>query len=187
MMNPRFFVCETCGYTDLDEKRFNSFKEEKHKNSSGFPCTNKTLKRHSLGYRFLTDVVQLRFINNQISDFDEAMSVLHGLLRGARVALNIEEKDISGCLQSYLDNGNLYYSFVIFDSTPGGAGHAKRLNSQDELEKVLRTTLNLMKSCDCGGDEGDTSCYSCLRNYGNQKYHDSLKRKYVIDFLSEVL
>jgi hypothetical protein len=44
-----------------------------------------------------------------------------------------------------------------------------------------------MQQCDCGGEYGDTSCYSCLRNYYNQKYHDRLKRSYVVDFLREVL
>lgn len=33
----------------------------------------------------------------------------------------------------------------------------------------------------------DSSCYSCLRNYYNQKHHDELKRKYVIDFIGNVL
>ena len=32
----------------------------------------------------------------------------------------------------------------------------------------------------------DSSCYSCLRNYYNQKYHDDLKRSYVIEFLNRV-
>lgn len=44
-----------------------------------------------------------------------------------------------------------------------------------------------MQQCDCGGQDGDTSCYSCLRNYYNQKYHDKLKRFYVVDFLKKIL
>ena len=42
----------------------------------------------------------------------------------------------------------------------------------------------LMESCSCGCEKKDTSCYNCLRSYGNQKYHDYLERRYVIDFLS---
>lgn len=55
------------------------------------------------------------------------------------------------------------------------------------LKGVFEYTLKLMKSCKCGGKDGDSSCYSCLRNYGNQKYHDLLKRKYVIDFIGQFL
>jgi len=47
--------------------------------------------------------------------------------------------------------------------------------------------MSIMNRCSCGGDEKDSSCYACLRSYKNQKYHSILKRKYVIDFLSEIL
>ena len=45
----------------------------------------------------------------------------------------------------------------------------------------------MMKGCVCGGAVGDSSCYSYLRSYKNQKYHDLLKRKYVIEFVEEIL
>ena len=45
----------------------------------------------------------------------------------------------------------------------------------------------MMKGCVCGGAVGDSSCYSCLRSYKKQKYHDLLKRKYVIEFVEEIL
>ena len=51
------------------------------------------------------------------------------------------------------------------------------------LERVLRTALEVISGCTCGGSELDTSCYSCLRNYYNQKHHEQLQRKYVIEFL----
>lgn len=182
-----FYVCEQCGYAVVDSKRFTSFKKEKHKNSSGHSCANEELKRVSLGYRFLTDVVQMNFPSHEINDIEEGLSVLHGLLRGICLSLNIEESDISGCLQSYPSEKGLNFSLVFFDKTPGGAGHVKRLNDAPVLYDVLKRTLFLMKGCICGGETGDASCYSCLRNYSNQKHHDSLKRKYVIDFLAELL
>lgn len=184
--NP-FYICEQCGYAVLDKKRFTMFKEEKHKNSSSNNCSNKTLKKMSLGYRFLTDVVQIKFVSHEINNFGEGLSVLYGLLRGICLSLNIEEGDVSGCLQSYPTSTGLNFSLVFFDKTPGGAGHVKRLNDQKVLHEVLNQTLKLMKGCICGGDDGDSSCYSCLRTYGNQKYHDFLKRKYVVDFLEEII
>ena len=111
---------------------------------------------------------------------------MNGLLRGICSHLNIEENDISGCLQINPENGHLNYSIVLFDNTPGGSGHVKQLKNQAVLENVLKHTLLLMEQCDCGGNEGDTSCYACLRNYKNQKYHDSLKRKHVIDYLNGI-
>lgn len=32
----------------------------------------------------------------------------------------------------------------------------------------------------------DTSCYSCLRTYSNQRFHNVIQRRYVLDFLDKV-
>ncbi len=187
----KFFVCEQCGYTVLDDKEFKKTKRKKHNTPSGYGCKNdgtNKLKKFALGYRFETDVVQLRFLNPDLMDFDVALSVLHGVLRGMCNYLNIEQNDIYGCLQ-YFSNPVTYrsnFEIVLYDKTPGGAGHVRRLNNERILEGVLRETLRLMEQCDCGGEEKDASCYTCLRGYYNQKYHDILKRKYVIDFIKEI-
>jgi hypothetical protein len=186
-----FFVCEQCGYTDLDPKEFKRSKREKHKNPSGYWCCNdgtNKLKRYSLGYRFETDVIQLRFMNPDLMDWNIAFSVLHGVLRGICSYLNIEQNDISGCLQYFFNDitNRQNYELVLYDKTPGGAGHVRRLNSEKVLEGVLRESLRLMEQCDCGGDDKDSSCYTCLRGYYNQKHHDILKRRYVIDFIKDI-
>lgn len=183
-----FFVCQSCGYTDLDESHFMPIKSLKHKNASGYDCNNRFLKKFSLGYRFETDVILLRFIYPDLTDWERAMSVLNGLLKGISSYLDIEQSDISGCLQYFYNEftarGN--FSLVLYDKTPGGAGHVRRLNDPRVLEGVLEQTLKLMKNCNCGGEQMDSSCYSCLRSYYNQNYHDILKRKHVIDFIREI-
>ena len=55
------------------------------------------------------------------------------------------------------------YDFVVYDTTPGGAGHVKRLANETAMSKVLSGAYNKAKNCDCGGKEGDSSCYKCLR------------------------
>lgn len=179
-----FFVCEQCGYTKIDEKhQFFSSINQDHKNQSGYNCTCDTLKKYSLGYTFKTDVAIIDFPNHRITDWQQGQSILYALIRGICMYLNIEESDISGCLQM-LDGG---YSIIIFDNTPGGAGHTKRLDNQANLNGVFQQALSIVKNCTCGGDEGDSSCYFCLRNYRNQKYHDNLKRKYAIDFFESLI
>ena len=54
------------------------------------------------------------------------------------------------------------------------------------LQKVFATAYNKAKNCTCGGEEADTSCYSCLRSYQNQRNHDLIKRKYVIEYFKEL-
>ena len=182
-----FYVCEQCGYAEIDESMFTHSKKQNHRLSSGYPCSNKILKQFSLGYSFLTDVVQIRFSNYDIEDYEKGLSILYAFIRGACSCLSIEENDIAGCLQSHYTGGRLGYSLVLFDNTPGGAGHVKRLADPLALESILKYTLSIMRGCICGGDEGDSSCYSCLRSYRNQKHHDILKRKYVIEFISAFL
>jgi hypothetical protein len=184
-----FYVCETCGYTDLDESNFVGTKKMQHKNSAGHTCRNKILKRYSLGYRFETDVVLMKFVSPELCKWETALSVLYGVLLGICNYLNIEGNDISGCLQYFYNpiSNQPNFALVLFDKTPGGAGHVRRLNDPKILAGVLHTTLDLMEKCDCGGETADSSCYTCLRNYYNQKHHDELKRCYVIDFLKGTL
>ena len=180
--NP-FFVCEQCGYTDLDEKYHARKKEMSHNNSGGFHCSNKYLNKYALGYTFKTDVVMIDFPDYTISDWKQGLSILYAILRGACDYLNIEESDISGCLQ--MMNGS--YCIIIFDNTPGGSGHAKRIDSAENLYGVLHNALTIVDGCTCGGEEGDSSCYFCLRNYRNQRHHNDLKRSYAVKFLKDIL
>lgn len=126
-------------------------------------------------------------MNPDLIEWDVAYSILHGLLKGMCNVLNIEEDDISGCLRYFFNDTThrANYSLIFYDKTPGGAGHVRRVINENAIEEILRETLKIMQQCDCGGEYGDTSCYSCLRNYYNQKYHDRLKRLYVV-LLKEV-
>jgi hypothetical protein len=55
------------------------------------------------------------------------------------------------------------------------------------FEGILKLTESFLKGCLCGGEEGDSSCYGCLRNYTNQRYHEILKRKYAVEWIEEML
>lgn len=184
-----FFVCMSCGYTDLDKGYFLNVKKKVHERSSGRKCVCENLIRRSIGYRFETDVFQLRFINPEIKEMDVALSVLYGIMRGICSCLNIEQDDISGCVQYFRneDTGNGCYALIYYDRTPGGAGYVKRLADPTVLSAVFKETLDLMNQCNCGGAEKDSSCYGCLRTYYNQRHHDLLKRSYVIRFIETLL
>ena len=43
----------------------------------------------------------------------------------------------------------------------------------------------IVEKCDCGGKQADTSCYNCLRSYSNQRIHDKLQRRYVLEFMED--
>ena len=190
-----FLVCPDCGYAEeanLAEAGLpgDHLSKNKHKNPNGYWCKTQNFKRYSLGYHFLTDVIRIKINSpiNQEKPWDEAYSVLQAIVLAACDELNIDNGEIAGCLQYYAGIGD-NYAFILYDNTPGGAGHVKRLDDQTTLLHVLINAYNRAKKCpeQCGGEEGDSSCYSCLRTYQNQKHHDSIKRRYVIDYLGTVL
>ncbi|ADL68468.1 Protein of unknown function DUF1998 [Thermoanaerobacterium thermosaccharolyticum DSM 571] len=178
-----FIVCESCGYAEI----YNGKPLSSHKTEFGKECKGKGISyRYSLGYEFKTDIFSLKFIGYHDSRKGFWESLLYGLIEGACRALEIERRDIDGTLYSY--NGDpTSPAIVLFDDVPGGAGQVKRIAKEENFKKVLKETLDLVSSCECGGEEGDSSCYSCLRNYTNQYCHDVLKRRYVIEFVFELL
>ncbi len=188
--NSEFYVCEKCGYTKIYKGKGNIYEDLKpHRNPYGKECPITILKRYALGHTFKTDVIQISITDLYIPKI-EAYSVLYALLEGISSYLGIERNDISGCLHySKGVNERFESGFIIFDNVPGGAGHVRRLGTDDPsvITGVLNESLRIVKNCTCGGDEKDTACYSCLCNYYNQKYHEYLKRCNAISWLSEML
>lgn len=185
-----FFVCPVCGYAIESQENPISFAKtftKEHKNSRGYWCKSQ-LEKYSLGYKFKTDVIRIRInkplLNAGDKRYEEAYSILQDLILSACKEANVENTEIAGCLQYYNHDGE-NYSYLLYDKTPGGAGHVKRLNNYEKIKRVLINAYN--KSKNCPNCDEDASCYSCLRTYQNQKHHDIIKRKYVSDYLELVL
>lgn len=186
-----FYVCMNCGYTLNDNEINKDFRKgdtyqdpKKHTNASKYECKNQKLKLHSLHHIFKTDVIKITF-SNTIDNRNLALSLLHALLDAIARVLEIERRDIRGTLHRSLNDtkGN-QYSFIIYDSVAGGVGHTRRLmedestNGGELLRSVFENAYYDTKNCTC-----DPSCYSCLRNYGNQRIHEILNRHDVYNFL----
>ncbi len=188
-----FYYCPECGYAKLDKtasERNEPYIICKHENPRASKCSVSELANISLGHKFETDVVVLRFIEKPVYDFAKAITILYTLLEGLSHYLNIERKELSGCIKSVKSESNqLEYEFVIFDNTPGGAGYVKKLAncSETELEEILTASYKIVIDCLCGGEMKDTACYDCLKNYYNQKFHDILNRSLAIEYFESIL
>lgn len=183
-----FFVCSTCGYSKEASETSNPYIKTMllpHKNKDGHRCDT-ILEKYSLGYTFKTDIIRIKIETPLLSEkkYEEAYSILQALILSTCEELNIDNKEISGCLQYYSDfNSN--YSYILYDNTPGGAGHVKRLNDKKIFYRILLKAMNRAQNCPSCDEE--SSCYSCLRTYQNQKHHDEIKRKYVFNYLGQIL
>jgi len=106
------------------------------------------------------------------------LSVLYALVNGACQALDIDERDLGGCLYySQKDHPSL----VLFDTAPGGAGFAHEVRAH--FEEVLDKALKLLDCKSCGED---SSCIACLRTYFNQRDHNSLRRGWAKSYLAQL-
>lgn len=162
-----FWVCQWCGWGDQRANRPKAPRSHKHllKNAD---CTG-PLQMLSLAHRYETDILRLDLVL-PTEDFhpETWLSVLYALLEGASERLEIARDDIDGAL---VPTGPHSHALVLFDRVPGGAGNVLRIEAQ--LTDVLDAALARVATCECGPE---TSCYGCLRSFGNQRDHDKLSR-----------
>lgn len=171
-----FKVCSACGYAED-----NNFPLT-HRNAAGYLCKNDEGKftEYRLSHDFKTDVARITFVSVDATDLNTMLSVLYALLEGLSREMGIERTDIKGCLFRTFEEGIMIYSIVLYDAVAGGAGHVRRIVTEDgtAFQRVLAKAISVADDCKC-----DSSCYNCLRNYYNQKIHDNLSRQSASSFL----
>ena len=185
--NDHFYVCSKCGYaisatSGKENKDFNSYAKrytKKHKSAWGKDCDG-VLYRKELCHSFKTDVVRITFGTSRAKSQETMLSVMYALLEAASSVLDIERTDIKGCLHKVRYEHSLIYEVVLYDAVAGGAGHVRRLLTDDcaVFQSVVRKAIEITKGCNC-----NPSCYNCLRNYYNQSIHEKLSRVAAYSFL----
>jgi hypothetical protein len=197
-----FRVCPDCGrsepefgpgFTQTTLVRAGSPVQHKHPLEQGANCTGVADGPFYLGHRFPTDALLLRLKVG--SPVTLGTLTTPGLLsRAARMALTslveavalsasrelqIDEGEVSGWWAPVLgarpDEAQLY----LYDLLPGGAGYARAVGSA--LEDVFTAAEELLGACDCA-----SSCYRCIRHYGNNYIHSSLDRHLALHLLRHV-
>lgn len=179
-----FYVCDRCGYAvgiqeigsfiktkkerEKAEKGMPYIEGIKHNSSWGNACGAQSLSKSYLHHVFETDVVKMEF-DRSIATDAEQLSVMHALLNAMASVLEVELSDIDACI---VKSGSVF-SIIFYDTCAGGAGHVHRILEENgkTLEKILKYAYQLVSNCTC-----DTSCYSCLRDYSNQRDHEKLDR-----------
>ncbi len=175
-----FDICRTCGYGKVVNPNGSSNARVHRNPITGRECSGDFLRRVDLGHRYLTDVLEIQMsIPPVLNTLNAMRSLMYALLEGASESQGIRRSDIDGTLY-YRDFGAP--SIILFDAVPGGAGHVE--NIKDHLRDAIFEGYKKVRDCKCGED---TSCYNCLRNYSNQRYHDDLQRGYAIKLMKYLL
>lgn len=172
-----FRICLSCGYAEgAPDKDAPQMVDGHRRPGSRGECGGASAYRH-LGHQYLTDVVEVEPPTAMTTT--EARGTLYALLE-AVPEIGIARGDVNGTLRPSGGSGRI--SLVLFDSVPGGAGHARRIAEQ--IADLLWAALRVVEHCECGID---SSCYGCLRSYSNQQYHDELVRGHALDGLKVLL
>jgi len=104
-------------------------------------------------------------------------SLAFALQKGLCRQLELESTDIGVSwrwLAKRSEGGNA--EAILYDRTPGGAGFVKE--GFDNWQAVLKKALEICAECGC-----EKACYECLKDYGNQSYHEKLDRHSLTEFL----
>ena len=174
----KFYMCSVCGSTSAKRESGHyilaSLKYGKQKKCG---ATLNDISIVNFGYRFLTDAIEIRYSDvwKKEENSEVRAKSIGAALIAALPAIGIIPDDVGLNTSQYGDS--IYLR--LFDSFPGGAGHSKRI--EDRIEELFEAAKEKVLKCSCGEE---TSCYSCLRSYSNQRDHYELKRQYVIDFFN---
>lgn len=175
-----YYVCEYCGYASEGMIPSN------HKTVRGYPCRNNksSYSRYRLSHTFKTFVAKIKFCTTDAQDEKTMLSVLYALLEGLSRELDVERTDIKGCLhrEMWIGCQRPIFSVILYDAVAGGAGHVRRLITEDAVvfKRVLNRAIKVVTQCNC-----EPSCYQCLRNYYNSQIHDLLDRRSAAIFLKQ--
>ncbi len=198
-----FMLCPSCGRTEpvFGPGFPNSImmrggvpRQHKHPMEQGVFCTTRPVGPYFLGHRFPTDVLLLRL------HFDPPMacftadgpgksgrpgraaltSLVEAMCLAASHTLQIDEGELAGNWSPVLGGGPHEVYMFLYDLLPGGAGYTRLV--KESLAEVLAATESLLSECSCS-----SSCYQCLRHYGNNFIHASLDRHLALSLLRYVV
>ena len=197
-----FMVCRKCGrtgpvpgpgFTQSELMKKGQPVPHSHPLEEGQRCDGKAEGPFFLGHEFPTDVLLLRLrVLEPVScgtstspDHSGAAvrsaltSLVEAIALAASRVLQIDEGELSGNWAPVLGGTDREVYVFLYDLLPGGAGYTRQV--QDQLEQVLTETASILVGCDC-----ESSCYRCLRNFGNVILHPSLDRRLALAMLRHV-
>lgn len=157
-------------------------------------CTMRTTQQNVvLGARFVTDIAlfSLRVdapMNLQPGTYASNIAlrtVSEALARAATDMLGIEPGEILAEYRPAMladASSALCAEIFLYDTLPGGAGFSSAIPAR--AEELLTRARKLLANCP---EQCDSSCYRCLRAFGNRIEHRSLDRHVGIELIDYLL
>lgn len=159
-----FSICPKCGLY------VTTARAAEHERRCG--TTQEEIENFHLLHKYTSDLVELSVSYLKWLDPKWKSSTLAAILRGAQIALEIEEDELA----DFWARDAIY----IAERVEGGAGYSELIAKN--FTEVIKASLERLESCEC-----PESCYRCLRTYRNQRWHKYLNRNLVILWMKSIL
>ena len=145
----------------------------------------------SLGTRFVSDVSLFRFHLGEgvqlLPGSNLAKISLTTVAQALAIVtadmLEIDRANIGAefrAAQTSKGSGGSEVDVYLYDTTPGGAGFVKAAVA--DPSRLIEKAIGLLSGCSC-----ESSCYQCVRSYGNRFLHQHLDRELGASLLLHIL
>jgi predicted RNA-binding Zn-ribbon protein involved in translation (DUF1610 family) len=183
--NEGFVLCPACGCS-LPKREFKPGKQ--HKRLRPYARDMKCFSEHlygvaGTGIAYGHEFHSFCLIVRPLQQPESVESLMFALQKGLCQVLELDNSDI-GVSRRWLNKRtaeNAGIEIVLYDRTPGGAGFVEEgMNRWDEVIASAYSVCETSITHQCVD-----ACYDCLKDFGNQQYHDVLDRNMVLRFLRQ--
>lgn len=182
-----FTICKKCGAAVIGSSEL--FRKTSIRTPFNRYCKHDELITSYLGHNFRTDMVVFEIdldpekIESRLGEVwlkQAAVTLSEALCNRAGYILDVESEDIC-CGYRIIDREDRHVVEVfMYDSLSSGAGYSSEIALRSK--ELLSVTHDYLEQCNC-----ESSCYRCLRNYGNRMIHDDLDRFCALELLNWAL
>jgi hypothetical protein len=188
----RFTVCLECGAwirpRTLDEEEAERLGFRPHGIDHLYKCSARTdiespfVQQVDLKVQMQGDVVEIE-LPHEVTirrDFEPWVETLQQALKlGLQLELFTRPGEIESFVATYLSEEQQYKTLVLYDTMPGGTGYLQRF--YEHLPQIAQRVRDYLRNEKC-----ETACYSCLKEFWNQRIHALLNRQLVDEVLGEL-
>jgi len=131
------------------------------------------------------DVISIQLSQGYSGDEEVfCQTLLNTLFQSICTVMNLDDNEINGMYQPISgQNGKI----IIFETSEGGTGTLSSFVKDKELiKRIALKALDILHFEADGSDKSDacqTSCYNCICNFYNQRFHKLFDREAVKEFL----
>ena len=167
-----FPICTRCGEArspNASEGEIDIFREN-HEKLHG----SATVADLALHVEFQSDTLHFGPFENR----EKAVNLFEALRIGARHVLDMGDCELEGFLYR---SATGEHWVAMYDPMPGGSGFLPLL--LEYWESICEKAKEALEKC---ASQCIKACYSCLKHFRNQQFHDELDRNVAIDLMMEL-